>query len=129
MRIILDHLHQETKSFKIISFGSEFELMPLEKWNDNFKKIASVVNLVSVAILMVRPRILLEVHATATKEFFQSIEDVLIFLDKLDIELRLHGCSPCRLLFYIDISDIYSEASFTIYETYDVIWCKTIHFE
>lgn len=129
MNLFIYHLHQETKSFKIISFGIEFEFMPLEKWDDNFQEILAVVDLVSIAILVVGPRIFLEIHAAAPEEFLQSIEDVLIAFDKLDIELWLNNCSPYRFLFFIDISNVDSEASFAIHEAHNVVWCKTMHFE
>ena len=115
MCLLFYHFHQETEGLKVASFGRKLELIPLEKWDDDFKEIASVVDLVSVAILMIRTRILLEVDATALKEFLQSVEDVLIFFDKFDVELRLNGCSPFGLLFFINISNVDGEASFAIY--------------
>ena len=129
MCLLFYHFHQETEGLKVASFGRKFELMPLEKRDDDFKKIASVVDLVSVAILMIRTRILLEVDATALKEFFQSVEYILIFFDKFDIELWLRDCSSHSFLFFINIPDVDSEASFPVYQAHDVIWCKTIHFE
>ena len=86
-----------------------------EKRNDDFDKILSVVDLISVAILVVRARIFLKIHTAAPEEFLQSVENVLILFDKFDVELGLHDCSPYRLLFFINISNIDSKASFTIY--------------
>ena len=129
MLIFLNHFHEEAKGFKVASFGIEFELMLPEKWNDDFREIASIVDLVSEAILVVRPCILLEIHTTTTKEFFQSVEYILIFFDKFDIELWLRDCSSHSFLFFINIPDVDSEASFPVYQAHDVIWGKTIHFE
>ena len=129
MRLFSNHLHQETEGLKVTSFGREVEFMSLEKWNNDSRKIASIVDLVSEAILVVRPCILLEIHTTTTKEFFQSVEYILIFFDKFDIELWLRDCSSHSFLFFINIPDVDSEASFPVYQAHDVIWCKTIHFE
>ena len=39
MCLLFYHFHQETEGLKVASFGRKFELMPLEKRDDDFKKI------------------------------------------------------------------------------------------
>ena len=129
MSFFLNHFHQEAEDFKVISFGIEFELMSLEKRNNYFREILAVVDLISVAILMVWSCIFLEIHTSALKEFLQSIENVFVLFDKFDIELWLNDCTSYRLFFFINISNVDSEASFTVYKAHNIVWCKTVHFE
>jgi hypothetical protein len=127
MYLLFYHVHKKAKRLKIISFGFEFERVLPKKWNDDFREIASVVDLVPVAIPVIRPRIFLEIHTAASKECFQIIQDILVCFDKLDIELGLHDDTPFRFLLFIDIPDIDSEASFTIHETHNVIRVEFEH--
>lgn len=121
MNFFLYHSHQDTERVKIFSFGIEFEFMFLEEWNDYFQKITTIIDLVSVAILMIEACIFLKIHTSTSEKLFQRVQDILIFLDKFDVKLRLNDYSSPHLCFFINISYIDSEASFTIHEAHNII--------
>lgn len=64
---------------------------------------------------MVLTNIFLEVNIPAAKKFLQLIESIFIFLYQLHVESWLCDHPPFNSFAFIGITQIYSEATFTIY--------------
>ena len=64
--------------------------MLLEKWDYFREKIGSIVDFVSIAILMIWARVFLKVHTTTPKELLDAIENFLVPFDELYVEFRFY---------------------------------------
>lgn len=127
MTLFFQESHHPAEDLKVAPFGSEFKVVSFEKRNDYRQKIIPPEYFKTITMLMVRARILLEIDTAATEEISKSIQNVFVFLDELYIELWFYDDSASNDFLYVRISNIDSEASFTIYEPDNILGTKILH--
>lgn len=97
-----------------------------KKRNNNLLEMRSIRHLIPIALLMVRTGVFLKIDIPATEEFFQRVEDFLIFLHELDIKSRLHFYPSLARREIFGIPHIHGKTAFAINQTDNVICCKHI---
>ncbi len=122
MFILPDSPHQFAENIEIFGFRRKLQRMPSEKRNNNAFQFFPIEHLVTIAILMIAPRVFLVVNTAAFEIIPKRIENFFIFLDKLDIESRFYARSPNALGRFIKIADKGGKTAFTVHQTDDVIF-------
>ena len=76
---------------------------------------------------MIGTIIFLKINATTTKILFELIQDFLVLLDEFYVKLGFYSDSASFCTRYFGITNVDREASFTIYQSYNVIWVKILY--
>ena len=121
MLIFDNHLHHSAKDTEVVPFGNKPQFMLFEEWDDDSLNVIPVVDLIPITVLMVGAIIFLEINAATTEKPLHLIQNFLILFNKLYAEFRFYGNSSFPRTRQFWIADVNREASFTIYETYNVI--------
>src|SRR3989344_9036333 len=101
--------------------------MLLEKWNDDVRKVIPAIHFKPITMLMVWPRVLLKIHASASEKIAQCFKHFFIALDKFQVEFRFHYHSTRSKRCRFWISDIDGKAAFAVYQTNYIFWRKFFH--
>jgi hypothetical protein len=122
MMTFLKKIHNLLENTKVMLLRSKLELVLLKKRNDYFAEVFPPEDLEAIAILMFWSRISLKVYAPASKKFLKRIEYFNIALNEFKVEFRLYHYPSLRLFYFIRISYVDGKASFTVYETNNIIF-------
>ena len=86
-----------------------------KEWDNYFSKVVTVCNLITVTILVIFSFITLKVHVSASKEFFQFVQNCLVAFDEFYVEPWFYFYSSYDFLLFFWITDIHRKTSFSIY--------------
>ena len=92
-----------------------------EERNDYRLKVFPPEDFVPITMLMIRASVFLKVDASASEEILESVKNVFVFFDELYVEFWFYHYPSNDFLLYVWISHIDSEASFTIYESDNIV--------